>query len=127
MLERGCQRLTEPLNLDQFKLLGWYKCWYGPVSVLLAPEVNKVGSNGCVLAGGQLLEADLRCQMLIGHLLPHSPAHVHNLSRQNKKQKRKGNAYCLSSYSVSIIQLGRGGVQGFAAHRKVQLAQFFES
>ena len=30
-------------------------------------------------ARGQLLHADLCCQLLIGHLIPHSPSHVHNL------------------------------------------------
>ena len=30
-------------------------------------------------ARGQLLHADLCCQLLIGHLIPHPPSHVHNL------------------------------------------------
>ena len=66
-------------HLDLLELLGGYEGWQGPVSVLLTPEVDKVGADGEVLAGAQLGQAQLRGQVVVGHLVPHSPPHVHNL------------------------------------------------
>ena len=82
-IKRNCATIVLT-NLHLFELLSGYECWYGPVSILLTPKVYKVWANGELLAVDQLLQTDLGGQVLISHLLPHSPAHVHNLRRHKQ-------------------------------------------
>ena len=72
-----------PHGLEDFDQLAQLLCVYlggdGSVAVLLGPEVDKVGAHGVLLTAPQLVHAEGGGHVLVGHLVPHSPPHVHNL------------------------------------------------
>ena len=46
---------------------------------LLSSKVDKVGSHAVFLAASQLIHAEGGGHVLVRHLVPHPPSHVHHL------------------------------------------------
>ena len=57
---------------------------YGPIRGQYCVHMISIDKSEASIqyARGQLLHADLCCQLLIGHLIPHPPSHVHNLTQE---------------------------------------------
>ena len=56
--------------------------------LLLSSEVDEVGSHAVLLAALQLVHAELGRHVLVGHLVPHTPPHVHHLRVQSQMVRR---------------------------------------
>ena len=61
------------------QLLCWYEGWDGSVTIFLTSKIHKVWSNGELLTRLELRETEFCGHVFIGHLISHSPSHVHNL------------------------------------------------
>ena len=51
----------------------------GSVAILLGAKVDKVWTHGVFLTSPQLVHTQGRGHVFIGHLIPYTPPHVHNL------------------------------------------------
>ena len=49
---------------------------------LLCPEIDKVGPHGVLLTAAELVHAEGGGHVLVSHLVPHPPPHVHHLVLQ---------------------------------------------
>ena len=54
-----------------------------PEPILLSSKVDKVWPHAVLLAGAQLRQAERRGQVLVRHLVSHSPPHIHNLRKSS--------------------------------------------
>ena len=50
---------------------------------LLSSEVDKIRSHGVLLTAAELVHAEGRGHVLVSHLVPHPPPHVHHLELQS--------------------------------------------
>ena len=50
------------------------------IDSLLCSKVDKVRSHGVLLTAAELVHAEGRGGVLVGHLVPHAPPHVNNLN-----------------------------------------------
>ena len=64
------------------------------INSLLSSEINKVRPHGVLLTAAEFVHAEGGGHVLVSHLVPHPPPHVHHLTEWSSLIGREPSVYC---------------------------------